>query len=134
MLQHMAVILVIDDEETVIYLTRATLERAGYSIHTASTGDEGEIIAATLPVIDLLIVDHGVPPDSGVYIAERLVRDRPQMKVMQFSGYPRECLEREGKLIPGAAFLPKPFRPKQLQETVETLLALPDLNKRAAEV
>ncbi len=121
----MAVILVVDDEETVIYLTRATLGRAGYSIHTAHSGDEAEAIAATLPMLDLLIVDHGVPPDNGRNIAERLKSDRPQMKVMQFSGYPQEYLEREGRLLPGAAFLHKPFVPKQLREIVATLVSPP---------
>lgn len=118
----MAVILVVDDEDVVITLTRATLERAGHRIYTAKSGGEGEKLAAELPVIDVLIVDHGVPPDNGRQIAERLVAVRPQMKVMQFSGYPQEYLAREGQLFPGAAFLHKPFRPKELQDEVSKLI------------
>lgn len=122
-LSDMAVILVVDDEEFVIYLTRVTLERIGHKIYTARSGEAGEWRAATLPVLDLLIVDHGIPPDGGRQLAERLTQARPGLKVMQFSGYPEEYLRREEKLMPGAVFLHKPFLPKQLQQIVTALLA-----------
>jgi hypothetical protein len=45
------------------------------------------------------------------------------MQVMHISGHLRRTLEQEGHIIPGAAFLQKPFRPQQLAEAVEALLA-----------
>jgi two-component system, cell cycle sensor histidine kinase and response regulator CckA len=102
-------ILVVDDEPVVVAVARMTLEHAGYCVVTASSGAEASEAAAKLERVDVLLVDHRIPPDRGRDIADRLLRTHPAMRVMQFSGWAREHLEAEGSLTPGAAFLAKPF-------------------------
>jgi len=118
----MAIILIVEDDEIVLQVSCKALERAGHCIYCAKSGDEAEEISATLPCVDVLIVDHRVPPDSGRKIAERLLLKHSTAKVMHFSGYSRSMLEQEGSLVPGAAFLQKPFRAKELQDSITALL------------
>ena len=119
----MAVIVVVDDEVIVIQVVRMALEHVGHTIHTASSGTEADRIAATIHHMDVLIVDHWIPPETGRVIAERLLRRHTTARVMHISGYPREHLEAEGNFFPGASFLAKPFRIEQMQESVAMLLA-----------
>ena len=119
----MAIILVVDDELIVIQVARMALEQAEHTVHTADSGEAAYRLAGTTVSLDLIIVDHWIPPDTGRTIAERVLQEHPTAKVMNISGYPREHLEDPGYLIFGAAFLGKPFRIRQLRESVAALLA-----------
>jgi CheY-like chemotaxis protein len=126
----MAVILVVDNEEIVIRIAAIALKRAGHTVHTAKSGAEADRIAAELSQIDVLVVDHRIDgaakfmaPENGRAIAERLVRRHRDVKVMQISGYPRAHLAAEGSLVPGAAYLAKPFTLEQMQDSVAALVA-----------
>jgi hypothetical protein len=43
-------------------------------------------------------------------------------RVIHISGYPRAQLEQEGSVMPGAAYLAKPFTVRQLRDCVAALL------------
>jgi two-component system, cell cycle sensor histidine kinase and response regulator CckA len=118
----MALILVVDDEAVVVKLARIALERAGHRVETASSGADAYAVAAKLEHLDVLIVNHRIPPDRGRDIAERLLRTHPGMKVMHISGWLRQHLEEEDSLTPGAVFLSKPFTISQMQAAVAELL------------
>ena len=55
---------------------------------------------------------------TGRQVAERIRQSRPGMRVLQISGYQQEQLEEQGELLPGAAFLGKPFMPDALLKGV----------------
>jgi two-component system, response regulator PdtaR len=121
---RMAVILIVDDEIMVIRFARLALEQAEHTVHTADSGMEAWRLANETKRFDVLIVDHWIPPDTGRAIAERVLGTHPKAKVMHISGYPREHLEEHGWFLPGAAFLGKPFRMREIQESVELCLRL----------
>jgi len=54
--------------------------------------------------------------------AERLLAERPGLKVLFISGYSDMALTRQGRLLPGTALLQKPFTPGQLVRRVRELL------------
>lgn len=59
-------ILVIDDEEDVLLVSRSTLERLGYAVLEARTGEEAVRIARSFAKeIDLAILDIGLPDIRG---------------------------------------------------------------------
>lgn len=122
MINVVAAILIVDDEAPVIHVARAALERAGHKVYTASSGAEAHAFARAIPRVDVLIVDHRIPPDRGRDIAERLLVFHPGVRVVHMSGYSLEDLETEGSLTPGAAFLPKPFTIQQIQDVVAALV------------
>ena len=49
-----------------------------------------------------------MPQMSGLELAEKLTEERPGTKVLFMSGYPRDIVEGQGTLPPGAALVQKP--------------------------
>jgi CheY-like chemotaxis protein len=118
-----ALILVVDDETVVLRITRLALERAGHSVITARSPAEAFEAVAKLVRVDVLIVDHSLSADRGRDVAEQLLPIYPEMGVIHMSGWPKEQLERDGSLTPGAVFLSKPFMISQIQAAVARLVS-----------
>ncbi len=81
-------ILVIEDEEVVLGVTRKILERLGYRVLTTKSGKDAAHIAKTYDGdIDLAILDVGLPDTWGRALYESLMQARPNLKVIVTSGY-----------------------------------------------
>lgn len=65
------IILVIDDEVQIQRLLEITLQSNGYSVKEATTAKEGLISAASHPP-DLILLDIGLPDDSGHNVLKQL--------------------------------------------------------------
>ena len=72
--------------------------------------------------IDLMLTDVMMPGTTGYHLAKRLRVWRPDMKVLFMSGLPRETIEAERLLDPGAPFLPKPFDGSTLLAKIREIL------------
>ena len=84
-------ILVIDDEETVRKVTRTMLERLGYRVLEAKTGEEAIDVAKTFDGnIDLAMLDIILPGIRGVNLYRLLMEARHNLKVIVFSGYSKQ--------------------------------------------
>lgn len=99
-----------------------SLQQDGHDIRVALSGSEAIVAAQSVQRLDLLIVDHSMPPDRGRALAENVLLDHPAMKVMHVSGYPRNYLEEDGGFTPGAGFIQKPFTPQKIREVVSRIL------------
>src|SRR5579883_3019503 len=66
-----AKILIVEDEEPLTLLLRYNLEAEGFSVRTASRGDEAEI-AIREEVPDLIVLDWMLPGLSGIELCRRL--------------------------------------------------------------
>lgn len=66
-----AEILIIDDEPQIRKLLQITLQTHQYTVKEATTGKEGLIMAANHPP-DLIILDLGLPDESGHVILKKL--------------------------------------------------------------
>ncbi len=66
-----ATILVVDDEVQIRKLLQITLESNDYSVTQATTAKEGMITAANHPP-DLILLDLGLPDDSGHHVLQQL--------------------------------------------------------------
>ncbi len=64
-------ILIIEDEQAIRRLLRASLTNEGYRINEAASADEGLRVAASQPP-DLVILDLGLPDLSGQEVLRRL--------------------------------------------------------------
>ena len=117
-------ILVLEDDDAVRKGIARLLERAGYRVVCASTPVEAIQIAADQEApLDLLITDYGLGVLNGRQIAERLVRDRPRLRVLYISGSDRRDVLPEELERPGVAFLQKPFSSETLAEHVRRLIS-----------
>ena len=68
--------------------------------------------------IDLLLTDVIMPGLNGRQLADRLVEERPGLKVLYTSGYTADVIALQGSLEPGMEYLPKPFGAAQLSAKV----------------
>jgi PAS domain S-box-containing protein len=117
-------ILIVEDDEALLQVTRRSLEEVGYAILTARGPSEAILISKNhLGPIQLMVTDVIMPGMSGDQLASQLFALRPEMRVLYVSGYTDNAIIRHGVLEPGLAFLQKPFSPKMLARKVREILA-----------
>jgi CheY-like chemotaxis protein len=103
-------ILLVEDEPGIRALVRKILRREHYEVLEAGSGEDAREVAATHPgSIDLLLTDIMLPGINGRELAESLVQNRPELKVIYVSGYTDDESVRAGEYPPGSKFLAKPF-------------------------
>jgi two-component system cell cycle sensor histidine kinase/response regulator CckA len=119
-------ILLVEDNEMVRSLVTITLESYGYSVLVAAGGAEALAIAKDHPaVIDLVLTDVVMPGMNGRELADRLVADRPNLKVLFTSGYPADTVIRHGIEEARTAFLEKPYLPGELARKIRQVIEQP---------
>jgi YesN/AraC family two-component response regulator len=113
--------LVADDEEMVRVSVAAILSIFGHEVLLAKDGVEALLIFQSRHrEISIVLMDITMPQMDGVAAANKIKLINPSVKVILMSGY-SEQLVTEGTTD---AFLPKPFRSKDLNETVEHVLKM----------
>src|SRR5664280_2048745 len=118
-------VLVVDDEEMILQLTRRTLERSGYTVITAADGPSAIAIIERNPAIaDLVILDMTMPGMTGDQVLWKLRRLGCTAPILISSGYSVGGSIQD--LVGGPAgadgFLPKSYTMQELSETVRTTL------------
>lgn len=114
-------ILLVEDEDMVRAVAERALTRAGYTVVTASQGEEGLERFAQMEKVDLIISDVVMPTMDGPAMVRALRAKRPDLPVLFMSGYAEEQL-RQSIDIDDVAFLPKPFSVAQLAEATSAAL------------
>jgi len=121
-----SVILVAEDDVMVLNIVRVTLEREGYFVLTAESGEEALVLSRAYPgEVHLLLTDVCMPKMSGIQAAKRMIAERPGMCVLLISG----TFDEDN---PGFPLLPKPFGIAQLSDTVKGLLPVCQKSQRRA--
>jgi DNA-binding response OmpR family regulator len=119
-----ATVLVVEDEGVVRQLVERTLRREGYRVLVASDGVHAlEVSRGHVGPIEMLVCDVVMPRMGGRELVGHLLAERPGLRVLFMSGYPKDALDlRE---LTGAAgdYVQKPFVPRQLLERVNALLS-----------
>ena len=116
-------VLLVDDEEIIVEITRELLKRLGYEIFVAESGREAvTVYAARKEEIDVVILDMIMPDMGGGEVYDRIKEINPGAKVLLSSGYS----------INGAAsnivkrgcngFIQKPFKIKELSRKLREIL------------
>jgi DNA-binding response OmpR family regulator len=106
-------ILCIDDDEAILRYETALLERSGYAVLTASSGQRGLELISMGPC-DAVLLDYAMPRMSGHQVAVEIKRVRPTLTVIFVSNsdVPRHSLA----LVD--AFVPKLEAGRQLLPTL----------------
>ena len=117
-------ILVVDDEEGIRTLIRKVLERNGFQVVEANSGEAALALLASDPIpIHLLVSDMMMPGMGGRALATQVTQNRPGTRILFISGYTEDAEVQSGRLAPGTAFLSKPFQHSALIDAVNRLLA-----------
>ncbi len=115
-------ILVVEDSELLRGLIRRLLERQGYTVIIAASPAEAVVLFEANLSIDMLLTDVVMPGGSGPELSSRLLERRPGLKVLYMSGYTEDAITNQGVLMPGIAFLNKPFTSEGLLRKVGEIL------------
>jgi two-component system cell cycle sensor histidine kinase/response regulator CckA len=119
-------LLLVEDEDGLRALACHTLRQRGYHILEASNGEEAlEVSRHYGKSIDLLLSDVVMPKLGGHVLAERLLAERPEIKVLFMSGFTDSILFRHGVVNGEVECLFKPFTPSALAEKVREILDRP---------
>ncbi|MBM4329559.1 MAG: response regulator, partial [Deltaproteobacteria bacterium] len=118
-------ILLVDDEEPVRDLGKKILERAGYTVLTATNGKEAlEAYKKEGDNISLVILDLIMPEMGGKQCLEELLKFDPQAKVLIASGFAANGQAKETIEIGAVGFVDKPYRMKAMLQAVREVLDL----------
>ncbi|XVU26928.1 ATP-binding protein [Actinoplanes sp. CA-054009] len=120
---HGETLLVVEDEAALRDVAGRILSGAGYQVLKAECGTQAlDVASRHSGQIDLLLSDVVMPGMLGKELAERLVRERPDTRVLYMSGYAQPVLHSQGTLDPGVALLEKPFTADDLLTAVRKRL------------
>ena len=116
-------ILLVDDEDMVVEVGQAMLEKLGYRVLIARGGEEAiQTVHAMGNQIDLVILDLIMPGMNGSKAFEHIREIRPDMRVMLSSGYAING-QAENIMQKGCkGFIQKPFSIYELSDKVRSIL------------
>src|SRR5579871_5514481 len=112
--------ILIVDEDPINLAKMSQLLNAQYNVLVAKTGAEGVTRSKDYQEeIHLLLTAFSMPQMSGMELASKINRQRPDVKVLLMSSFP------DGMLVlnEGWHFLPTPFIESQLRTLVTSLIA-----------
>ena len=115
-------VLVVEEVEGVRELARRLLERQGYTVLAAADADDALRLSELHASIDVLLTDVVMPGASGPELTSRLMERRPGLRVIYTSGNTEDSIADHGVLLPGIAFLHKPFTSETLGGKIREVL------------
>ncbi|GAB6097539.1 hypothetical protein JCM14469_37930 [Desulfatiferula olefinivorans] len=111
------VILLIEDDEVVMDVARAMIEKLGYTVLTAKTAAEAvDLVNRHEGPIDLAMLDMDLPDMKGKDLFPLLADARPRMKIVICSGDHIEPGDTETVPFAPHEFLQKPYAFKTLEK------------------
>jgi two-component system cell cycle sensor histidine kinase/response regulator CckA len=109
-------VLVVEDEPALRSLIELILSEAGYRVLAAADGEEAlALVSRGEPALDLVLTDAIMPKLSGPELVTRLREIRPDIRVIQMTGYSDHGFS-------GDELIAKPFEPETLLRRVRDLL------------
>lgn len=117
-------ILLVEDELSLLKLTRTILERLGYKVLSASRPQEALRLSAEHPGdIHLVISDVVLPEATALDMVQQIQQHRPGIRCLFMSGYTADIMLQRGLHEPNATFLQKPFTAQILAAKVREALS-----------
>jgi PAS domain S-box-containing protein len=116
-------ILLVEDDENLLYLEADMLKEGGYTVLTATTTEAALLLAKKHQGdIHLLITDVVMPAMNGRELSNKILTMRPEMKVLFMSGYTADIISKQGLIEEGIQFLQKPVSFKAIMTKVREVL------------
>lgn len=117
------VILVVDDDSSVLELLEPMLSAIGYKSMTADNPLKAiDLFKKNNEKIMLLLTDFRMPDMDGAEMAMEMLKWNPQLKVVIMSGFGGEIMSDDPLKGKTYNFIGKPFTIKQLEKTIKELL------------
>jgi len=115
-------VIVVDDEKLIRWSVAERLQRDGYEVLSAESGEQAlEIVAATPP--DLMLLDVRLPGIDGVQTLQRALSLHPELAVLMMSAHSTVDIAVDAMKHGAMDFLVKPFPFQALDAAVERAIA-----------
>ena len=116
----MALVLVIDDDQSLLRALRLGLEAGGHDVVTAVNGEQG-VSQAALKSPDVVVLDMGLPDLDGLVVCQR-IRQWSDMPIIILSATGAE--DRKIAALNGGAndYVTKPFSMGELEARIRAVL------------
>lgn len=116
-------ILLIDDEDMILEVGRAMLEKLGYRAIAAGSGEQAlDVVRRMEESIDLIVLDLIMPGMSGSQVFDAIREIRPQIPVLLSSGYSMNGQAKDVMARGCNGFLQKPFNLSELSQKISQIL------------
>ena len=123
LLKGFETVLLVEDEKSLLEVTKTTLEQLGYTVLTANTPKEAIRIGNSFnKKIDLMITDVVMPLMNGRELAEKMLQSLPNIKILYMSGYTANVIAHKGILDEGFNFINKPFSSQEISVKLRKIL------------
>ena len=117
------VILVVEDEPSILATVVRVLRKHGYHILEAASAEEAlSLLEETDCTLDMLLTDVILPGMTGRELADRICAFCPDIRVLYTSGYTDDIIAQHGMLEPGINFIQKPYPLTALLDRVREVL------------
>jgi len=117
-------ILIVDDEESVLFVLRKSLRKLGdeYEIATATSGFQAlELLQSKS--YDLVVTDYRMRGMDGLQLLDAVQTTHPHTRVVLITAYGNEALEAEAKRLNVYRYLTKPLNIGTFRSIVQEALA-----------
>jgi len=116
-------VLLVEDEPSILNMSRAILEKLGYRVLAAAAPDEALGLAKNqAEIFHLLLTDMIMPTMSGLDLAKRLQALHPELKCLFMSGYMATSMTQPAPLVNITNFIQKPFSMRDLANKIRDVL------------
>jgi two-component system, sensor histidine kinase ChiS len=117
-------ILAVDDDASTLRVIEMLLERNGYTVRTAPTGEQAlTVLRETVPAV--MILDVNMPGMSGFDVCQVIKRDDRFSKIpvilLTAEGSPQDY--KTGHDAGAVIYMVKPFKPERLLQVIRLLTA-----------
>jgi two-component system phosphate regulon response regulator PhoB len=128
------VILVVDDEKDILELVEYNLQRNGYDVLTATSGDAALMIASS-KIPDMILLDLMLPGMSGTEVARKLKADSrtASIPIIMLTAKSEETDVVVGLTLGADDYVTKPFSMKILLARLNTVLRRTESTAAASE-
>jgi CheY-like chemotaxis protein len=116
-------VLVVEDEEAMLYALEKMLVNRGYKVLRAADGEMAvRLYQRHKESIDVVLLDMGLPKLSGRDVLFKIKQEKKDAKVVIASGYFEEALRSEIDQAGVKNFVHKPYMPDELIHTIQSLI------------
>ncbi len=116
-------ILVIDDEETIIRVTAGMLKKCGYDVVSSSKPVEAiELFRREHRAVSAVIIDSAMPVMSGLEVYSVMKEIDPEVTVILSSGFMEESVQKKARDMGIREFMNKPYTLEELSRKMSHVL------------
>ena len=116
-------ILLVDDEDAVIWIEKQMLERLGYKVISRTDSEDAlKTLKADPDGFDLIITDMTMPELTGEQLTRECIKIRPDLPVIICTGFNEKIKNRTPEELGARSLLKKPISISQMARTVRKVL------------